>query len=58
MEKVPEFSTPATPFERFKDLAQKLVKVPKAELDAKLEEEKRRKSTPMVDVNAPARQGQ
>lgn len=39
----------ATPFERFKDLTRKLIKVPKEELDAKLAEEKTRK---VVDQTA------
>lgn len=45
-------ATPATAFERFKDLTRKLIKVPKEELDAKLEEEKARKATPLIDQKA------
>lgn len=38
-----------TPFERFKDLTRKLVKIPKSELDVELEKEKARKVAPIVD---------
>ena len=49
MEAVPSEVSEPTPFERFRDLTRKLIKVPKEELNQRLEEEKQRKSTPVVD---------
>ena len=53
MEPTPVGSSPNTPFERFKDLTRKLIKVPKEELQAELDKEKARKVKPVVDVHAP-----
>jgi hypothetical protein len=40
----PEPGDNATPFERFEQLARRIVNVPKAEIDKKREQEKRRKA--------------